>query len=339
MDRHLGNRARRDVGRGATGDRHRILQSRARSLFHELVATRHRCARFGPFLRLVSDGAYVPGVCRSRKRRTGCESGVPLLYSATGGLALLLRVHERVRGGAGENPDRSELPQLRLRNAERVLHRGAGHRDRCVPRRNDPGLQGVEPARRFQPSLYGRPGNPRAHARQGLCARGLRPGRGGHVHTRRDEGRHVSASLRLFAVRARLRWRRGDRHAVPRRRSRADARARSVGCQPSDRRLAAGSLGRRRRRRQPDGRFFRRRAHMVANPGPDDAVHRRQCGQRRRLSTRQRPMGHDRARRRRLSDRDRLRRRIVPTQFVRRRAGKPLCGRRAHLGCRDDADP
>src|SRR4029453_13351993 len=160
---------------GASGYRDRVLPPRARSLLHHVAAGGHRRAGFGTFFRLVAHRADVPGVRRSGERRSGKESGLPVLHSAAGGLAFLFSLARRMRGGSGENRDRPELPQFRARDVERVLYRVARYGDRRLSRRNDARVSALEPTCRFESPLYGRSGDQGADAPEGLLSRRPRP--------------------------------------------------------------------------------------------------------------------------------------------------------------------
>ena len=179
-----------------------------------------------------------------------------------------------MRGGAGQDPDRSELSRLRLRDGQCVLYRGS-RRDGRVSGGNDPRVSALEPARRFQSSLHRRSRNQGADARQGLRRRRQRSGRGRHVHARSREGRHDGSRFRLFAAHARMRRRHSDRRAIPWRRGRADARARSRRSESPHRRVAAGSLVGWRCCRASDRRVLRRRTHVVAHAGAAVPMHGR----------------------------------------------------------------
>ena len=262
-------------------------------------------------------------------RRSRREPGVPLLHSAAERrLALLLGFARRVRRRRAQDRHRPELRRFRLRDACRVPHRRAGLRHRRVCGGHRAGLPAVEPARGLEPPLHDRPRDPRRDDREGLEGRGLRTRSRGDVRAVRRQRRGGQGDRRL-ALRGELLE--PHRHALHRRRGRAIRGNQPARPQPPDRRLAAGSLEQRRRPRQRHRRVVRRRPHVVAQRRPVHGVRGRQCGQRRRLGSRERPVGDLRSRRHRPpgragADRDELRCRIAE-----RHRGEPLDRRGAHV--------
>ena len=122
------------------------------------------------------DGAGRDSPRRLRRRNRGWQPGVPLRHAASvWRLALLFGNAGRVRAGC------TEVPRLRVRVDRGVPDRHARSHERPMPAGYGAGLSTVERPDRLQPSLHGRPPDPRPDGREGLHRRRLRRRPGHHV--------------------------------------------------------------------------------------------------------------------------------------------------------------
>ena len=289
-----------------------------------------------PGLTFTRPSSPIAGPARRRRR----QSGLPLLHPAAARqLALLLRLARRLHVHPRPRQHRSQFQRLHPRVTERLLHRAAEHDDRRVPGRHRARVPALEPALRFQPPLHDRSGGQGADGRPGLRRGRLRARRGQHVREQPRSTRSAIPGVRRVAFRAGLRQRRRHRHAVPERRSGADARHRPDQSGQPDRRLAAGPLVGRRIARLADRILVRRRPHVGAHRGNVLALRRRQRGQWRRLRSRQRPVGHLCARRDGLPDLAVVQRRGKPAGLVQRHPRQPLRRPRPDMERTDHTDP
>ena len=241
---------------GASGDGHRVLPRRARSLLHHARSDRNRRARFGPLRRLVAHRTHVSDVRRSGERRRRRKPRLPLLHSA--GTATRISSRPRrtnARRCWPRSPTDPNYSGFRLRVAQRVLYRVARHVDRRVSGRHDPGVSALEPTRRCQPSLHCRRRAARRRcSRKGYVAGRLRAGLGVSMCTpgaAKGDTPFACSGLSPFAPGCDGVPATGI--ALPGRRSRTDARASTLqNPNAPDRRLATGSLvGWRRARAGP----------------------------------------------------------------------------------------
>ena len=314
-----------------THHRRRVLQRRARPLLREPAGAGHRRARHRAFRRLGAHRIHVQGVS---------EPGEPAAPASIRSAGSTFRRSTATRISSPRRPRSARRCSQKIgtdpnysgyivRDAERVLHRAAGHGDRRVPGRHDPRVPALEQSRRFQPPLHDRSGDQDGDAREGLHRRRATvPTRSAcaPADSRMPDPQFAASAASPFAPGCD--GVAGHRRVVRERRSRADGRRQSDQPVEPRRRLAAGPLVERRRARIAGRLFVRRRPHVGALGGDVLALRRRQCSQRRQLRARQRPMGHVRARWHRVLDFAVVQRPGKPARLVQRRPGRALDRRR-----------
>ena len=317
-------------GHRAADHRRRVLQRDARPLLREPARARHRRARHRPLPRLGAHRPHVRRMAHRRRRRSRREPGVPLLHpAAEGRLALLLGLARRVRRRRAQDRHRPELRRVRLRDARRrstsACRTSSPARARRAPYpstgcgTNAPTrTTATRPTARSATRWSRRAGKPEGYGPDpvAMCA----PFAGSDTVVKVTDASPYPAELLE-----------PHRHALRRFRGRALCGDQPARPEPPDRRLAAGPLEQRRRPRQRYWRLVRRWTHLVARRRPVHGLRRRQRRQRRRLGSRERPVGDLRSGRHRPPGRAGADRQSFAAGFEERHRGEPLDRRGAHV--------